>query len=128
MKAVISTDRGYVSTHFGRCPSFTIVEIENGVVLSIEEIDNPGHHPGFLPEFFSKMGINCIICGGMGRRAQSLFAEKGVATVLGVTGKVNEVVQQFAEGKLKQGKSLCQRASEKGHGKDKNECDHSQHE
>jgi len=128
MKIAISTDRGYVSPHFGRCPSFTIVEIENGTILSIEEIDNPGHHPGFLPEFFSNMGVDCIICGGMGQRAQSLFAEKGVAALLGITGKVDEVIQQFTEGKLKQGKSLCQRESEKQHKDDKNRCDHSHYE
>jgi len=28
MKIAISTDAGFVSAHFGRCPSFTIAEIE----------------------------------------------------------------------------------------------------
>jgi len=30
MKIAISTDSGFVSEHFGRCPSFTIVEITDG--------------------------------------------------------------------------------------------------
>ena len=38
MKIAISTDAGFVSAHFGRCPSFTIAEIEEGKVLKIEEI------------------------------------------------------------------------------------------
>ena len=33
MKVAISTDNDYVSAHFGRCPSFTIVDIEDGKVI-----------------------------------------------------------------------------------------------
>ena len=34
MKVAISTDRGFVSAHFGRCQSYTIVEIEDGRILN----------------------------------------------------------------------------------------------
>ena len=73
MKVAISTDQGYVSAHFGRCQSYTIIEVKEGQVLGREEIPNPGHQPGFLPEYLSEKGINCIIAGGMGPRAQDLF-------------------------------------------------------
>ena len=33
MKIAISTDGQYVSPHFGRCPTFTILEIENNKVM-----------------------------------------------------------------------------------------------
>ena len=59
MRIAISTDGGTVSAHFGRCPAFTIVDIEDGKVLHKEEISNPGHHPGFLPRFLHKKGVNC---------------------------------------------------------------------
>jgi len=45
MKAAISTDAGSVSAHFGRCPDFTIVDIENGKILYKEVVENPGHQP-----------------------------------------------------------------------------------
>ena len=51
MKIAISTDGNYVSAHFGRCPSFTIAEIQDSKIIKKELIDNPGHHPGYLPEF-----------------------------------------------------------------------------
>jgi len=76
MKIAISTDVGFVSAHFGRCPSFTIADIEEGKVSSVEEINNPGHQPAFLPNFLAERGVKYIICGGMGNRAQMLFAEK----------------------------------------------------
>jgi predicted Fe-Mo cluster-binding NifX family protein len=126
MKIAISTDAGFVSAHFGRCPSFTIAEIEEGKVLKIEEINNPGHQPAFLPNFLAEYGIKYIICGGMGRRAQDLFAEKEIIPIVGVMGKVSEVIEKFVKGQLKEGESLCKPGAGKGYGLEKEECDHSE--
>lgn len=124
MKIAISTDTGFVSAHFGRCPSFTIAEIEEGKVLKIEEINNPGHQPAFLPNFLAELGVKYIICGGMGNRAQMLFAEKKIIPVIGVTGKIEEVIEKFVQGKLKSGESFCKPGAGKGYGLEKEECDH----
>ncbi len=78
MKIAISTDGDQVSAHFGRCPSFTLIEVEDGKVKDREVISNPGHHPGFLPQFFHENGVEYIIAGGAGQRAQGLFAERGI--------------------------------------------------
>jgi len=125
MKIAISTDSGFVSAHFGRCPVFTIAEIEDGKVLKIEEINNPGHQPGFLPAFLAKQDVNYIICGGMGNRAQSIFAEKAITPIIGVAGKINEIIDQFAQGRLQGGVSLCEPGAGKGYGIEKEECNHS---
>ena len=125
MKIAISTDAGFVSAHFGRCPSFTIAEIEEGQFLKIEEINNPGHQPAFLPNFLAERGAKYIICGGMGNRAQMLFAEKNITSVIGVTGKIEEVIEKFAQGKLEAGESSCKPGVGKGYGLEKEECDHS---
>ena len=107
MKAAISTDQGYVSAHFGRCSTYTIIEIREGRVLSREEIPNPGHQPGFLPQFLSEKGVNCIIAGGMGPRAQALFAQKNIEAVIGVQGTVDEVIEKFIKQELEAGEDLC---------------------
>jgi len=124
MKIAISADSGFVSAHFGRCPSFVIAEIIDGKIINTVEIDNPGHHPGFLPKFLSERGVSVIICGGMGRRAESLFAEKEIMPIIGVTGKIEEVIEKFAQGKLESGESSCKPGIGKGYGLDKEECDH----
>jgi len=124
MKIAISTDAGFVSAHFGRCPSFTIVEIKEGNVLEVEEINNPGHQPAFLPNFLAERGVKYIICGGMGNRAQMLFAEKKITPVIGVTGKIEEVIGKFVQGKLEAGESFCKPGAGKGYGVEKEECDH----
>lgn len=107
MKIAISTDQGFVSAHFGRCPSYTILEIKEGQVLNREEIPNPGHEPGFLPQYLSNMGIGCIIAGGMGPRAQGLFAQKNIEAIIGVQGSVDEVIEKFINQELEIGEDLC---------------------
>ncbi len=126
MKIAISTDAGFVSAHFGRCPTFTIAEIEEGKVIDVEEINNPGHQPAFLPDFLAERGVKYIICGGMGNRAQMLFSEKEINPIIGVTGKISEILEKFAQGELKGGVSLCKPGAGKGYGLDKEECDHAE--
>jgi predicted Fe-Mo cluster-binding NifX family protein len=119
MKLAISTEGTAVSTHFGRCPSFTILEIEGDRLISREEIPNPGHQPGFLPRFFHEMGVDCIVAGGMGGRASELFAQYNIKPVLGISGSIDETVDQLLNGSITGGESLC-----KGHGSHESGCDH----
>jgi predicted Fe-Mo cluster-binding NifX family protein len=128
MKIAISTDGEYVSAHFGRCPSFTIADIQDGHVAEKQVIDNPGHHPGYLPQFLHEKGAEYIIAGGMGMRAQMLFNQSNIQTVMGVSGKIEDVLEQICNGTLKGGESLCRPGAGKGYGLDKTECDHDDHD
>jgi predicted Fe-Mo cluster-binding NifX family protein len=124
MRVAIATEGDFISAHFGRCPVFTIVDFENGKVVKKVELSNPGHQPGLIPQFLKEQGVECIITGGMGMRAISLFEQYEIKTLMGISGEVNEVVDQLIRGELKGGESLCKPGSGKGYGLDKNECDH----
>ena len=124
MRVAISTDGDFVSAHFGRCPQFTLVDIDKNKVTKREIIDNPGHHPGFLPQFLSEKGAACIIAGGMGMRAQELFSQAGIDSILGVEGSIDSVVEHLLAGTLKGGESICSPGAGKGYGVDKSVCDH----
>ena len=126
MKTAISTDGQEVSQHFGRCPAFTIVTIENGRLLSTEVIENPGHHPGFIPRFLHERGVRSIVAGGMGQRASALFQELGMQAFVGVSGPVSGVIDRILAGTLASGESLCRPGAGKGYGQDKSVCDHAQ--
>lgn len=124
MRVAISTDREFVSEHFGRCPSFTVVDIEDGRVRSTMVLENPGHQPGVIPQFLHQKGVNCIVAGGMGMRARGFFDEVGIQTILGVTGKIDDVIRRLQSGTLEGGESLCKPGAGKGYGLDKAVCDH----
>ncbi len=124
MKIAISTDGDFVSAHFGRCPAFTIIEIENGRIKDTQTIANPGHSPGFIPRFLHERGVSCIVAGGMGPRASGFFDELGIQAIVGVSGRVKDVVDHLLEGTLQGGESLCRPGAGKGYGVDKSICDH----
>jgi predicted Fe-Mo cluster-binding NifX family protein len=119
MRIAISTDGDFVSAHFGRCPHFTIVNIDGGKILDKEVIENPGHHPGFIPQFLHEKNVDCIVTGGVGRRASSSFNEFGIKVVVGVSGRIDEIVDKLQKGALVGGESICKPGSGKGYGLDK---------
>lgn len=121
MKIAISTDGYSVSAHFGRCPNFTIIEVENGRLIKKELISNPGHSTGYLPRFLHDKGVSCIIAGGMGRRAFDLFTEKGIRTIIGIDGNINEVIDKIIKGTLEGGENICSPGLGKGYGVEKSE-------
>lgn len=128
MKIAISTDNGKVSPHFGRCPQFTIIEIEDNKIISKKVIDNPGHTPGYLPEFLGKAGAGTIIAGGMGNMAQELFKKAKIEAILGIQGTIDEVLEKMLAGKLEGIETICDPGAGKGYGLDKEECEHEKEE
>ncbi|MBA7644828.1 hypothetical protein ES703_52575 [subsurface metagenome] len=52
----------------------------------------------------------------MGQRAQGLFAEAGIETIMGIQGSIDDVINQILDGTLEGGESLCRPGSGKGYG------------
>ncbi len=127
MRIAIATDGHYVSEHFGRCPFYTIADIDNGELKGRNKLNNPGHYPGLIPKFLKGHGVEYIIAGGMGKRAQDLFKEYEIKTILGVEGTLEKVINNLCRGELKAGESLCQPGKGRGYGLDKSLCDHNDH-
>ena len=108
MRIAVSSDNDMglessVSAHFGRCPFFTVVEVDDGKTISVESVSNPhfnNHTPGQVPAFVDSLRANVIIAGGMGRRAVSLFLQFGIDSVTGASGSVDRSVKLFLSGNL----------------------------
>ena len=116
MKIAIPTESGNVSEHFGRALEFTIVDIKNNKIVNKEVIPNPGHVRGFIPKFLHEKGVKYVITGGIGWRAIEIFKKFGVEVIVGVRGRIEEVLKKFIEGKLVSGESLCKPGAGKGYG------------
>jgi len=116
MKIAISTDSAKVSEHFGRCPEFTLIEIENDKIKNKKTIKNPGHITGFLPKFFKEQSVSYVIAGGAGLRAQEFFEQFGIKLITGIQGEIKEVANRFISGNLEQGKDFCTPGKGKGYG------------
>ena len=117
MKIAVSTDNGDVSEHFGRCPQFTIADVSDGKVTKKEVIENPGHDTmGGLPKSLHELGVNVVIAGGAGFRAQEFFKEFDIDMIVGISGSVDEVIENFACGKLEGGAGMCSPGGGRGYG------------
>ena len=124
MRIAMASDGNFVSEHFGRCPFYTIVDIEEGKVIKKEVIENPGHQLGLIPQFLHERNVEYIICGGMGTRAKNFFDRFKIETLVGISGTVEEVIEKFLNGTLKGTESFCNHGSEKGNCGGKSACNH----
>lgn len=124
MKIAVATDGAVVSPHFGHCSEFTVVTVEDGKIVGSTALPNPEHQPGFLPQYLFEHGVSCIIAGGMGPRAEELFAAKGIQTVIGASGNVDDVIKSYLSGSLEVGESACDHVEgDEGH----EGCGHEHH-
>ncbi|MGQ9681480.1 MAG: NifB/NifX family molybdenum-iron cluster-binding protein [Anaerolineae bacterium] len=123
MRLAISADdpRGLesaVSPHFGRCPYFVIVDIQDRAIQTVRALANPyydAHQPGQVPSFIHEQGADVMVTGGMGARAIGFFQEYGIEPVTGAYGTVQMAVQRYLAGEL-QGAGPCRESVEHGHG------------
>jgi predicted Fe-Mo cluster-binding NifX family protein len=110
MKIAIPLAAGKLSLHFGHCERFALIDVEPGTkkIIGRTDIDAPPHEPGLLPGWLAERGANVIIAGGMGARAQDLFAQRGISVVVGAPSEMPErVVEAYLAGMLETGGNLC---------------------
>ncbi|NLB77529.1 MAG: dinitrogenase iron-molybdenum cofactor [Clostridiaceae bacterium] len=106
-KIAVASENEMVTEHFGHCINFNIFEAENNQIVSSKSIPNPGHRPGFLPNFLNDMGVNVIISGGMGGGAIEIFNEKNIEVIVGASGNAKKVAEDYLKGSLKSTGSIC---------------------
>ena len=90
-----------VGEHFGRVPTYTIVDLDTNEVKVIPNTsEHMGGH-GYPAEIMMREKIDVLVCRGLGRRALSMFEEFGIEVYIGATGTVKDAVVAFKEGKLR---------------------------
>ncbi len=107
LKIAVASDNKSVSGHFGHCQTFEIFETEKGKIKSETSVANPGHKPGFLPNFLNDMGVNVIISGGMGGGAVEIFNEHNIEVIVGAQGTAKDMAAAYLKGELKSTGSVC---------------------
>ena len=108
MKIAVPVVDGKLNMHFGHCSGFDVFETGEGKIFSKAYIEAPAHEPGVLPKFLGEQGVGHIIAGGMGQRAQALFAENGISVTVGApAGTSEDLVKAHLLGTLKSGENVC---------------------
>ncbi len=108
MRIAIPLAQGRLSLHFGHCDQFAIFEIDSEKIIGRTDEVPPDHAPGVLPKWLHGMGVNVIIAGGMGQRAQQLFAQNDIEVVIGAqAGTPEELILAYLQNTLATGENIC---------------------
>jgi predicted Fe-Mo cluster-binding NifX family protein len=110
LRFAVPTSEGLLCSHFGHCQEFTLIDVDSpsSQVVGVTTIPAPEHEPGLLPGWLADKGAGFIIAGGMGSRAQQLFAEQGVKVITGApVAEPEAVVQHYLAGSLVTGENVC---------------------
>ena len=100
MKIAVTYDNGEVFQHFGHTESFKIYEIENGKIVSSEVVGNGGFGHGSLAGYLKDMGVEALICGGIGGGARNMLGDAGIKVYPGAHGNADMQVEAFIKGSL----------------------------
>ena len=107
MRIAVAANGNEVSGHFGHCENFWLYDVENQAIVKEESSPNPGHRPGFLPNFLGDHGANVVIAGGMGESAAGIFAHRNIETILGASGDARTAAEAYLRGELHSDASAC---------------------
>ncbi|WP_159517846.1 NifB/NifX family molybdenum-iron cluster-binding protein [Sunxiuqinia indica] len=107
-KIAIPTENGVLSTHFGHCKHFTLIEVKNDSIGNETVVEAPPHEPGLLPKWLAERGVTEIISGGIGQKAVNLFKSNNIIIHAGAPNKpANELVRDLIDNRLMTGTNAC---------------------
>ena len=89
-----------VGEHFGRVPFYLLYDTDKD---SHRVVPNTSDHMGgmgYPAQILSDMGIDVLVCRDLGRRAVSMFEERGVQVFVGAEGTAGEALKAYKNGSL----------------------------
>lgn len=110
MRIAIPITDGLLSQHFGRCEVFAFYDVDpkTNEIAGVRSVTAPAHAPGVLPGWLHSQGVDLVIVGGMGSRAQALFSSRGIRVVTGAhTEQPDAVVRSYLDAALVTGDNAC---------------------
>lgn len=99
-----------VSGHFGHCKAFIVSTVENGEIVNVETVPNPGHSSCAEPVMrLVNIGVNVLITMGIGMRPFMAAQQVGLTVVKSDDSTVGDAIHSYLKGvsKLMDNDELC---------------------
>ena len=100
MRIAVTYENGEILQHFGHTEQFKVYDAENGKIVSSEVVSTNGSGHGALAGVLSALGVDVLICGGIGGGAQAALAAAGIRLCGGVSGSADQAAEAFVAGTL----------------------------
>lgn len=114
MKVAVCTDgqdlKSQVSPIFGRCPYFTLVEIEDDKITETKSLENSAMKQSSgagtaAVQLIGEEDADCVISGAVGPKAFSALNKWGIDVFRAEPGTVEENVEKLISGELEETES-----------------------
>ena len=101
MRIAVTYENGSIFQHFGHTEQFKLYDAADGQVREarVEPTNGSGH--GALAGFLSGLGVDVLICGGIGAGARTALDQAGIRLYPGVTGEADQAVARLLAGQLR---------------------------
>ena len=93
MIIAVAYEAGNVYQHFGHSPAFKVYTAEKDAVVSSRICETNGCGHGALAGFLKSLGVDALICGGIGGGARAALNSAGILLFPGVSGDADEAVE-----------------------------------
>ena len=100
MKIAVTYQNGEIFQHFGHTEAFKIYETENGKIVSSEVVQTNGSGHGALAGMLKELGVEALICGGIGGGARMALFAAHIDLFGGVQGDADKAVEAYIAGNL----------------------------
>ena len=100
MKIAATYQNGQVFGHFGHTEQFKIYDVEGGAIVASQIVDTNGSGHSALADFLKALGVEKLICGGIGMGARIALDEAGIEVFGGVAGDADIAAAALAKGEL----------------------------
>lgn len=102
MRVVVPVAEGRISPVFDVATRLTVVDVQQGreVRRSERVLDQPGLT--FRARHIADLGADVLICGAISRPLEEMLVSEGVTVLSQTCGPVEEVLQAFLAGELKE--------------------------
>ena len=101
MKIAVTVENGMIFQHFGKSSAFEVYEIEGNKVTSKSLVSAGQNQHSALVGQLREMGIDLLICGGIGGGAKDALNNAGIGFVSGAVGEADAAVEAYLAGTLK---------------------------
>ena len=81
--------------HFGRAPTFTVIDLDTGKVKILRNVSEHMGGSGIPAETILAEGVQVMIVGGLGPKAVSAFSQAGVDVFVGASGTVKDAIEDW---------------------------------
>ena len=116
-KIAVTYENGQIFQHFGHTQAFKIYDVEDGRVARSAVVGSEGSGHGALAGVLKELGVDALICGGIGGGARSALAQAGITLYGGVSGDADAAVTALLEGGLDfSGEATCDHHGHEHHG------------